>query len=76
MILTGPIFEIGTYGVPSKSQKLFICGGVGQTIKLPNVSKIFSGSEKGKKSYQGFLKDIKARSQKSGICVFKYPTLL
>ena len=29
--LTGTIIETGTYGVPSKSQKSFICGGVRQT---------------------------------------------
>ena len=29
--LTGAIFETGAYGVPSKSPKSFICGGVRQT---------------------------------------------
>ena len=37
--LTGAIFETGAYGVPSKSQKSFICGGVRQTITLKSPSK-------------------------------------
>ena len=37
--LTDGIFETGAYGVPSKSQKSFICGGVGQTITLKSPSK-------------------------------------
>ena len=45
--LTGAIFETGAYGVPSKSQKSFICGGVRQTINL----ELFS--EKNKKSNAG-----------------------
>ena len=37
--LTGAIFETGAYGVPSKSQKSFICGGVRQTITLKSPGK-------------------------------------
>ena len=37
--LTGAIFEIGAYGVPSKSQKSFICDGVRQTITLKSPGK-------------------------------------
>ena len=37
--LTGAIFETGGYGVPSKSQKSFICGGVRQTIILKSPGK-------------------------------------
>ena len=37
--LTGTIFETGAYGVPSKSQKSFICGGVRQTITLKSPGK-------------------------------------
>ena len=32
--LTDTISETGAFGVPSKSQKSFICSGVGQTITL------------------------------------------
>ena len=38
-ILTGAIFETGAYGVPSKSPKSFICGGVRQTITLKSPGK-------------------------------------
>jgi hypothetical protein len=38
-LLTGAIFETGAYGVPSKSQKSFICGGVRQTITLKSPGK-------------------------------------
>ena len=34
------IFETGAYGVPSKSQKSFICGGVRQTITLKSPGKV------------------------------------
>ena len=34
VLLTDAIFETGASGVPSKSQKSFICGEVGQTITL------------------------------------------
>ena len=37
--LTGAIFETGAYGVPSKSPKSFICGGVRQTINLMSPGK-------------------------------------
>ena len=37
--LTRTVFETGAYGVPSKSQKWFICGGVRQTINLMSPSK-------------------------------------
>ena len=37
--LTGTIFETGAYGVPSKSPKSFICGGVRQTINLKSPGK-------------------------------------
>ena len=37
--LTGAIFETGAYGVPSKSPKSFICGGVRQTINLKSPGK-------------------------------------
>ena len=37
--LTGTFFETGAYGVPSKSQKSFICGGVRQTITLKSPGK-------------------------------------
>ena len=37
--LTDTIFETGASGVPSKSQKSFICGGVGQTITLKSPGK-------------------------------------
>ena len=37
--LTGAIFETGGHGVPSKSQKAFICGGVRQTITLKSPGK-------------------------------------
>ena len=37
--LTGAIFETGAYGVPSKSQKSFICGWVRQTITLKSPVK-------------------------------------
>ena len=37
--LTDAIFETGASGVPSKSQKSFICGGVGQTITLKSPGK-------------------------------------
>ena len=39
MALTGAIFETGAYGVPSKSPKSFICGGVRQTINLMSPGK-------------------------------------
>jgi hypothetical protein len=39
MTLTGTMFETGAYGVPSKSQKSFICGGVRQTITLTSPGK-------------------------------------
>ena len=39
MALTGAIFETGAYGVPSKSPKSFICGGVRQTINLKSPGK-------------------------------------
>ena len=38
-LLTDTIFETGASGVPSKSQKSFICGGVGQTITLKSPGK-------------------------------------
>ena len=38
-ILTDTILETGASGVPSKSQKSFICGGVGQTITLKSPGK-------------------------------------
>ena len=37
--LTDAIFESGASGVPSKSQKSFICGGVRQTITLKSPGK-------------------------------------
>ena len=37
--LTGAIFETGGYGVPSKSQKPFLCGGMRQTITLKSPGK-------------------------------------
>ena len=37
--LTGAIFETGAYGVPSKSPKSVICGGVRQTINLKSPGK-------------------------------------
>ena len=37
--LTDAIFETGASGVPSKSQKSFICGGVRQTITLKSPGK-------------------------------------
>jgi hypothetical protein len=37
--LTDNIFETGASGVPSKSQKSFICGGVKQTITLKSPGK-------------------------------------
>ena len=37
--LTGTVFETGAYGVPSKSQRWFICGGVRQTITQKSPSK-------------------------------------
>ena len=37
--LTDAIFETDASGVPSKSQKSFICGGVGQTITLKSPGK-------------------------------------
>ena len=39
LLLTDTIFETGASGVPSKSQKSFICGGVGQTITLKSPGK-------------------------------------
>ena len=39
IFLTDTIFETGASGVPSKSQKSFICGGVGQTITLKSPGK-------------------------------------
>ena len=39
LLLTDTIFETGASGVPSKSQKPFICGGVGQTITLKSPGK-------------------------------------
>ena len=39
LFLTDAIFETGASGVPSKSQKSFICGGVGQTITLKSLGK-------------------------------------
>ena len=38
-ILTDAIFETGASGVPSKSQKSFICGGMRQTITLKSLGK-------------------------------------
>ena len=40
-------FETGAFGVPSKSQKSFICGGVGQTItlKYPGCGVVLVGSD-------------------------------
>ena len=38
-LLTDAIFETGASGVPSKSQKSFICVGVGQTITLKSLGK-------------------------------------
>ena len=38
-LLTDAIFETGVSGVPSKSQKSFICVGVGQTITLKSPGK-------------------------------------
>jgi len=37
--ITGTIFETGAYGVPSKSPKSFISGGVRQTINLKSPGK-------------------------------------
>ena len=37
--LTDAIFETGASGVPSKSQKSFICDVVGQTITLKSPGK-------------------------------------
>ena len=39
VLLTDAIFETGASGVPSKSQKSFICGEVGQTITLKSLGK-------------------------------------
>ena len=39
IILTDAIFETVASGVPSKSQKSFICGEVGQTINLKSPGK-------------------------------------
>ena len=39
VLLTDAIFETGASGVPSKSQKSFICGWVGQTITLKSPGK-------------------------------------